>query len=427
MTQADTYENAAGGERDDRSGFYGWYVTVALALCAMLSYMDASLPYILVEAVKADLKLTDTQIGLITGPAFSLTYAICALPIAKISDRYIRKRVICTAIVFWSALTAAAGLAHGFATFALTRIGVALGESALTPAANSIISDNTTPTTRPIALAVYTLGMPLGGILALVLGGWISDNYGWRTAFFLIGGLGLFLTLLVAFTVREPVRRRDNTEFDTPKGDIRSLFGHATLRNILVGGAVTGMSLSPLHAWGPAYTMRTFGLTATETGASFGPSVGIPAIIGMIVGGVVASSFAARRPAHTFRLLAILLILATAAQIASLLVSSYVFYLLLVAVTSFCVAFYTAPVLATIQSLVDPRTRSFAAAVAMFCISGIGLASGAFLTGFLSDLLRSSFVGESLRWALMILTIIRLWAAVHFYMVARALDRLKAA
>src|SRR5690606_18313537 len=114
------------------TGFYGWYVTVVLALCAMLSYMDASLPYILVEAVKADLKLTDTQIGLVTGPAFSLTYAICALPIAKISDRYIRKRVICTAIVVWSGLTAAAGLAHSFTTFALTRVGVAFGESALT-------------------------------------------------------------------------------------------------------------------------------------------------------------------------------------------------------------------------------------------------------------------------------------------------------
>jgi predicted MFS family arabinose efflux permease len=389
--------------------------------------MDASLPYILVEAVKADLNLTDTQIGLVTGPAFSLTYAICALPIAKISDRYIRKRVICTAIVVWSGLTAAAGLAQGFATFALTRVGVALGESALTPAANSIIADNTTPTTRPIALAVYTLGVPIGGILALVLGGWISDNYGWRTAFFLIGGSGLFLTLLVGFTVREPVRRRDKASFGVSKGDIRSLFKHAALRNILVGGALTGMSVSPLHAWGPAYTMRTFGLSATETGASFGPSIGVAAIIGMVAGGFVASSFAAERPGHTFRLLAILLVVGTAAQIASLLVSSYALFLLLIALTSFCVTFYTAPVLATIQSLVDPRARSFAAAVAMFCISGIGLASGAFLTGLLSDLLRSSVAGESLRWALLILTMIRLWAAAHFFVVANALDRLKAA
>ena len=123
------------------SSIYGWYVVGMLMLCQTLAALDSKLPFILVESLKRDLLLSDTQIGLITGPAFSLTYAISAIPIAKLSDRGSRVRIISGAIVVWSALTALGGAAQGMKTLLLSRIGVAVGEAALTPAAHSVIAD----------------------------------------------------------------------------------------------------------------------------------------------------------------------------------------------------------------------------------------------------------------------------------------------
>ncbi len=404
-------------------GLYGWYVTFALMLCATLSFLDSQLPYILVESIKADLKLTDTEIGFIGGPAFSFTYAICALPIAKLSDRTVRKSVICVAIVVWSTMTAAAALAQGFATFAFSRVGVALGESALTPAANSIISDNTTPNTRPIAIAIYTLGAPIGAALALGLGGIINDRYGWRMALVLVGGVGVILSLLVGLTVREPIRRGDAGSGDLPKGDLRSLLSDPTMRHILLGGSLTGLSFGAIGSWGPAYVMRTFHLPAAQVGPAFGGALGVVGIIGMLAGGFTAGWLATRRPGAAFRWVALFLVVATGAQFAGLVATSFGVFLVFTALSTLCITFYSAPTLAAVQALVDPSARSFAAAVTLFCISGIGLASGTFLTGFLSDQLRPEFGADSLRWALLIPTFARLWAAAHYYLAARSMER----
>jgi predicted MFS family arabinose efflux permease len=421
--QSDAQLGEAVAQPARATGIYAWYVSFVLMLCATLSFADSSLLYILVEAIKADLKLSDTQIGLITGPAFALTYAIFALPLARISDRSLRKVVICGAIVAWSAITAAAGLARGFVTFALTRAGVAIGESALAPAAISMIADRTTVTTRPIATAIYTLGTPIGTAVALAVGGFVSDRYGWRAAFMMIGSAGIFLALLVAFTVREPARRSDVARHDLPKGSLRDLVGDPAVRNLMLGGATTGLSFGALKTWAPAYAMRTFHLSASEVGATFGGVQGMVGIAGMLIGGLATSWLTSRRPGHPFRMLGLLLVIATATQFFSLVAPSYGLFLVLVAGTSFCVSFYSAPTMSAIQSLVDPKARSFSAAVTIFGISGIGMASSTFLTGLLSDLLRPALGPASLRWAFLLPTFAHLWAAVHYYLAAKAIDR----
>jgi predicted MFS family arabinose efflux permease len=319
-------------------------------------------------------------------------------------------------------MTAAAGTARSFVAFGFSRAGVAIGESALTPAANSIIADNTTPTTRPISLSIYTLGAPIGSALAFALGGVISDKYGWRAAFFLVGAVGALLTLLVALTVKEPAKRSDGRVRDLPRGDLASLLGNAAVRNVIMGGALTGLSFGAVRTWGPAYAMRTFHLSAAEVGPSLGGLHGVTGIVGMLIGGVVTSWLAGRRAGNAFRVLAILFIVATAAQFASLLTPSYGTFLAFTAVASVCVTFYSAPTMSAVQSLVDPSARSFSAAVAVFCISGVGMASSTFLTGLLSDLLRPAFGADSLRWAFMVPTFGHLWAAAHYYRAAKAMD-----
>lgn len=399
------------------SRIYGWYVVTVLMLCQTLGALDSKLPFILVESLKRDLLLSDTQIGLITGPAFSLTYAISAIPISKLSDRGVRVHVIAGAIVVWSALTAAGGFAQGMRTLLLSRIGVAVGEAALTPAAHSIIADYTDKASRPKAIAVYSLGLAVGTFLALSLGGYLSDRFGWRTTLFFTGASGIVLSVLVFATVREPKREQATGTRGLPKGDIRSLLRNPAVRNLMLGGAVLGISSGALGSWAPAYVMRTFHLSAAETGASFGAVAGAVAILGILCGGFIGGWLAQREPRQAFNLLALSFVVAMIAQIGSLLTSNYPLFIALTGLSIFLVAFYLAPTYATIQSTVHPSARSFAAAVTLFCISGVGMASGAFVCGALSDLFQPYYGADSLKMALLILSVFKLWGAVHYLLV----------
>jgi predicted MFS family arabinose efflux permease len=385
--------------------------------------MDAKLPFILVEVLKRDLDLTDTQIGLITGPAFSLSYAIFAIPIAKLSDAKNRAVIISSAIVIWSAFTAFGGFAKNFATFGFSRIGVALGESALTPAAHSLISNYVPQTARSKAIALYSFGLALGSFIALALGGYISDNFGWQMAFFLIGGGGVAVSLLVLLTVREPRREPASRDLSLPKGSIKSLFGNPVIAHTVLGATALGLSSGALGAWGPAYVMRSFGLSATETGASYGAVFGLLAMVGILAGGFIGSWLSSRRPHYALRMLAIVFFVALFTQVGALFVENYALFLVLIAITSLLSTFYIGPTHGVIQSMVDPSARSFASAVAVFCINGLGLASGAFFVGLISDALSPRLDSDSLRWALIIISICKLWSAAHYWRASQHLQR----
>ena len=404
-----------------QSRLYGWYVVAVLMLCQTLGAMDSKILFILVEALKRDLVLSDTQIGLITGPAFSLTYAISAIPIAKLSDRGVRVHVIGGAIVFWSALTAIGGLATGMKSLLLSRVGVAVGEAALTPAAHSIIADYTDKGSRPKAIAIYSMGLAIGTFLALSLGGYLNDQIGWRHTLFVVGATGIVLCVLLLTTVREPMREQATGTRELPKGNLRSLLGNKPVRNLMLGGAVLGISSGALGSWAPAYVMRTFGLSATETGASFGAVAGGVAILGILGGGFIGGWLAKRGPRTAYNVLASAFVVAMIAQIGSLLTSNYQLFIVLTAISIFLVAFYLAPTYSTIQSAVDPSARSFAAAVTMFFISGVGMASGAFVCGLLSDLFQPYYGADSLKAALLILSLFKLWGAIHYVLVGRHL------
>ncbi|ATE65134.1 spinster family MFS transporter [Rhizorhabdus dicambivorans] len=403
------------------SAVYGWYVVAVLMFCQTLASLDAKLPFILVESIKHDLSLSDTQIGLITGPAFSLTYAIAAIPIAKFSDRGVRVHIISGAIVLWSALTALGGFALGIMTLVLSRTGVAIGEAALLPASHSIIADYTDKASRPKAIAIYSLGLAIGAFLALSLGGYLNDRFGWRATLFIIGASGLAISLLVFITVREPKRDWTTGARESPKGDILSLFRNKPVRNLILGGTLVGIGAGALSGWAPAYIMRTFHLTATETGATYGAIAGAVGVIGILCGGFVAGWFAQRAPRNTFYLLAICLLVAMVAQMGSLLTGSYGLFIVLSAVSTLLLASYIAPTYATVQTLVDPGARSFAAAVTLFSINGVGFAAGAFFCGWLSDLLRPHYGTNSLKIALLILSVFLFWSAVHYILVGRHL------
>ena len=410
-----------GAGQDRRNAAYGWYVVFVLMLCQVLSAVDSRLPFIMVEAIKRDLQLSDTQIGLITGAAFSLTYALSAIPIARLSDRGNRVAVIGTAIAIWSGFTALAGLTRGFGTFALSRIGVAAAESALTPAAHAIISSHLDGPSRPKGLAVFSVGIAIGAFVALALGGYVADRLGWRTAFMLVGGAGALLVPLVLFTVREPAQPTREKDAPPPHGSVATLVRDPVVRNVILGGTLLAFSAGALNSWGPAYVMRTFDLSATQTGASFGAVAGILATVGILAGGFTSSWLSKREPRHALTMLSVAFSLAMIAQLGALLSESYSVFLGLIAISVLFSSFYLGPTFAAIQSAVDPARRSFASAVALFSINGIGIASGSLVVGLLSDLLAAWTGSESLRWALLCVTLAKAWSAAHYWRAGRFL------
>lgn len=398
-----------------RVTWYAWYVTFILTACYTLSFLDNKVPFILVQLIKKDLSLTDTQMGILAGPAFSLTYAICTIPLSKLSDRLSRKYIIVSAVTIWSAFTASCGFAHSLGSFMFGRVGVAFGESALTPAAHSIIADYFPERQRAKVISIYFSGIAVGGFLALAVGGFLADRYGWRSAMYAIGAAGVVLSLLLLTTVREPMRERKDPVRKLSEGSLVALFSHPAIRNTIIGGTLLGMAFSSSSAWSPAFIMRSYGLSASATGASLGALSGMIALAGTLIGGFLASWFARKDVRYGHRFLAIAFFTAAPLNVLSFSVDSYPLFLLFNAMASLLVITYPGPTYATIQSLVQPGSRSFAAAVTLFCIQGIGIAFGAFFTGYLSDHLVGQFGQNSLRWSIAAMSLLSVGAAFHYW------------
>ncbi len=208
MTETRTHRVASPAAGPPASGAYPYLVVFVLAVAYMLNFVDRQLLSILVEPIKADLGLNDTQIGLLTGLMFALFYTFFGIPVALIADRSHRVRLIALSCAVWSLFTALSGFAKGFASLAAARIGVGIGEAGCSPPSYSLISDYFPPNRRGRALALYVLGIPAGSFVGVALGGWIADAFGWRAAFFILGGAGLVFAPILLTVVREPARGR---------------------------------------------------------------------------------------------------------------------------------------------------------------------------------------------------------------------------
>lgn len=405
-------------------GAYDWFVLGLLLLCHTLAFMDAKLPQILIESMKADLGLSDTDIGLITGPAFSLTYAAAVVPIARLSDRSSRKYMIAGSVVVWSALTAAAGLAQSFAMLLLTRMGVAIGEAGLTPAAHSTISDRFPARQRATAIAIYSCGIPLGIALSMILGGLINDLYGWRPAMFLVGGGGFFLSLLILSALREPLRKSaaaGKKDEQAPAGQretLRSLFSDPVIRYTIIGGTLVGVA-NGSTTWLAPYAIRTFGVTASQVGASFGPILGIVSLLGTLLGGVFTAWLSLKDPRRGFWFMSAAFVLAAGLNVIALTRDTYLGFLIVMCFSGFILTLYLGPTFAAIQSRARPASRSFASGVTLFCLHGFGISVGAFLTGWMSDNIFQGDSDDRLRWALGAALLASALGGISYFLASR--------
>jgi MFS family permease len=268
---------------------YAYYVTFVLLFAYSVSYVDRQILSLMVEPIKADLHINDTQISLLQGFAFAIFYTLLGLFLGRVADRKNRRNLIIIGIVIWSFATAAGGLATGFSTLFLARIFVGVGESSLSPSAYSMLSDYFAPERRSRAISLYSLGVYLGSALAFIVGGLVSEavrnNGSWKSVFFIVSIPG-FIVALLMLTVREPTRQQ---EIVNGPVDIDYLKSRANIYvPLILGYSTISIVTLGLMAWVPAMFMRTWHWSARDIGVAFGSIILVCGLSGMMISGFLA-------------------------------------------------------------------------------------------------------------------------------------------
>lgn len=417
---------AIGGE----SRFYRWIVLLLLTLAYVVSMIDRQLPFILVEPIKADLKLSDTEIGLLGGILFAGFYAICGLPLARLADLYPRKYILAGSITFWSLLTGFGGLATNFIQLAISRIGGAVGEAGCTPTAHSLIADYFPLSRRATAIAIYSIGGPIGTMLGLILGGWINDMSNWRTALLVVGLPGVLLAVVILLVMREPVRGATDEAAPSASarekapdlmGTLRLLWSRKCFRHMAMGVGLYAFGASAKVAFAPAFLMRSHGLTASEAGGALGLVVGISGIAGTLAGGILGDVLGKADKRWYLWLPGIALFLAAPSLVISFLAPGTGMSLGFLIPSYGLGILFIAPTFAMTQALVDPRSRAMASAVLMASMFIIGNSFGPTIVGAVSDYLVPTMGKDSLRWALSLTALTNLWGVFHYFRAAHFL------
>ena len=402
------------------------YALGVLVVVYTFNFIDRQILSILLEPIKQDLGLSDSALGMLTGFAFALFYATLGIPIARFADRSNRRNLIAWALAIWSAMTAVSGLAQNFWHLLLARIGVGVGEAGCSPPAHSMLADYFPTENRATALGIYSLGIPFGILFGFIAGGWLNEFFGWRVAFFIVGVPGLLLAILVRFTLREPPRgmaegRVADEEQPTIMETFRFLWSKRSFRHMAVGGGLTAFVGYGVITWVPSFLIRSYGMSTGDVGTYLGLILGIPGGIGIALGGYLADRYGARDTRWYLWIVSVALIasmpLFFGVYLSNTAFASLMFLILHILLGNF----YQATTFSQTQGLVSLRMRSVAAAVLLFILNMIGLGAGPQAVGILSDILQPSYGDESLRYALLMLSTVQIWAAYHYYQAGKSL------
>ena len=403
-----------------------------LFLGYVVNFVDRSILSILLEPIKAELVLNDTQLGLLGGLAFALFYTSLGIPIAALADRWNRVKILSIAMVIWSGMTALCGLAQNFIMLLLARIGVGVGEAGASPPSHSIISDYFPVENRATALSIYALGIPVGSMIGNAVGGWGAEELGWRHTFILVGLPGILIALLIWFTLREPPRgmadRVSTASVEAPapgvKDTLATLWQRVSFRHIAFAAGLHAFVGYGVGTWNAPFLLRNHAMPETETGFWLALVAGIGAI-GTFCGGYLSDQLSDRSDDRRWYLWipGISTILLVPVQYTAYLHGNFALVIAGLCGASILGGMYLGPSFAMTQALVTLRMRAVASAILLFVLNIIGMGLGPFFVGVASDYLYPYFGNDadSLRYALCIAILANIWAAAHYYFGARSL------
>ena len=386
-------------EPDPSPGAYRWYVLGLLTLTSAISVADRLVFGILVEDIKAEFQLSDFQLGLLGGLAFSLVYVVAGFPAARLADRSVRKNIVAGAIGFWSLMTAACGLATGFWTLFLARTGVGVGEGCSGPSSQSLVADFFARHELAKAMGFLTVGASMGTAGGLIIGGQLAELFDWRWAFILMGLPGLLVGATIYLTVREPKRGRyapagtDMTQL--PLGQtIRSLVTNRVFMGLAVGWAVQIMIGYALAFWMAAVMLRQFPISTGDVGLYLGFTFFLGGIPGPILGGYVTHWLTLRDERWRAWMPGLVSIGCVVPLGLSLSSTGFGAFLGWFGVAYGIYVASQAGIMSGIQAAVEPASRGFAVAIALFFNNLVGQALGLAVVGWVSDSLKAT-QGES--------------------------------
>jgi MFS family permease len=428
----------AGGQRR--------YVLWLLMIAYTLSFLDRQVLSILVEPIKHELKVSDAQIGILTGPVFVIFYTFLGIPIAWLADRKSRPVIIAVSLTLWSGFTAVSGLAPNFVLLALARLGVGFGEAGCNPSSHSLIADISPPEQRASGLAFYSLGVPVGTFLGLAVGGLVADAYGWRAAFWVAAVPGLLLAALISLTVKEP-RKLPASPLDglgrsvtQPLQDFSDvirvlaskptfwLVATATGFSALVGYAhlyYTSAFFLRCHAHDLDQIAAGFGLKAKGfLGLALGVVTGGGGLAGTLIGGAIADRAVMRDRRAFVSVPAIAAVAAVPFFFIIFLMKDTLPAIALVFIPNLIATIWYGPAYSTAQSVVPPKYRATSAALLLLILNLIGLLFGPTFLGFTSTYLsvqRHMGDAEGLRWAMILTGLFSFVAAALFWLARRTI------
>ena len=410
--------------------WYTYYVLVLLTLGYVINTMDRSqILAASLQAIKKEFAASDFQMGVLTGVPFAVFYAVMGIPIAAWADRSSRRNVLAIAVASWSAMTGIFGMAVNYAMLFAARVGTAIGEAGGSPPSHSLISDYFAKSRRGTAFAIYALGVPIGSSLGAKFGGWGTQHLGWRNTFILAAAPGIVLAVLMWLTVKEPPRglsdgiSRAAAERAPVPGMFEvlgTLWQKRSFRHLTLAAALHSVVWYASSAFNNAFLQRSHQMTASEAG-NWIALLSLIAGVGTFLGGFAADRLSARKNDRRWYLWVpgIATLLCVPFQFLSYLSADRAVVFPSFVGLMFMAAMFFGPSFAMTQALATLRMRSVATSLLLFIQTLIGYGLGPSITGFISDSLKATYETDSLRYALVIIGVVNVWAAVHYVLAGR--------
>lgn len=468
------------GSRNYRKYILGMLLTVYI-----FNFIDRTIINILTEPIKESFGVEDWQMGLLGGPAFAILYTFVGIPIARFSEKHHRVWIIAGSVALWSLMTALCGFATSFIALFIFRIGVSIGEAGCSPPANSIIADYFIPTERSTAVSVYALGIPLGGMVAYVFGGFVVGNLdgatigamltswnwtwaanlldwqnieGWRVAFVVVGIPGIIVAMIVKMTIKEPPRGYT----DPPEMQNKEQVGFGEVLKILskkpsYWHVTMGVTIASFVNYGVgqffvSFLIRTHDMSIFDASVKIAMALAVMASIGTYMSGYLADKYAKRFPKALALIPMFALLGVIPMHVTGYLAESLWVAVPLMMVGQMLLYTYLCPLYAVPSGVVDSRMRATAVAVTLFIVNLLGYGLGPPLIGGLSTILNATFLSgidpalsleackasnlavaaqtacdsanaDGLQWSMIIFKCLYIWSVFHFYMASRTIQR----
>ncbi|WP_339821893.1 MFS transporter [uncultured Parasphingorhabdus sp.] len=413
-------------------GVYRYYVLIMLMLTFMFNITDRLVMSILIEDIKAEFVLSDTQIGLLAGTAFTVFYLILGVPAGRLADRTNRKTMVAVSLSLWSLMSALCGAALGFWTLLLARLGVGVGEAGGGPPSVSIITDYFAPHELSRAMGIYAAGAVLGPVLGYAAGGLLAEAYGWRWTFVILGLPGILLGIILYLTVREPQRGRYFRQKSAKSGadkqepfmtTMRSLWTNNIFVRVVLANSFTNIPSFAFAIWLAPTLIRNFDVSKGEVGVYLGAVLFAGGVPGMILGGYLADYLAKKNPRWRPWYCALAVLLTLPFWTFCLLSTSLEMTLALYICGYILLVSTQGAAISMVQAAVLPTERGTASSISSLSINLLGYGIGPALIGLMSDNWADSYGSMSLSYAVIATVVVSLsMATILFWWAAKAVN-----